>query len=84
MGINWIRKLFKRKKPFNADFCDNLSLLTYDELCLLLKDQFKLTINRNVENKTKFIANWESSTSTLSILYDNDGSFIQILYQDWK
>ena len=84
MVFNWIRNLFKQKKPFSVDFCDDLSLMTYDELSILLKDQFKLTLNRNVENKTKFIANWENRTRILSILYDNDGTFIQILYQDWK
>ncbi len=84
MKIKWIKNLFKSKMAFELGTLGDLSAYSFDKLSIILMGEFELTINRNMDNLPRFIANWENRTTILSILYENDGTFIAIVRQDWK
>lgn len=71
---------FFTDKKFELDHLGELSLYTYDELCIELK---------NFDKRVKFQGNamlvtWESIHTILVIKYNFDGEFIEKVLEKWK
>lgn len=74
-----IYRFFTNKK-FELDHLGELSMYTYDDLCVELKK-----FNKRVKFQgNTMIVTWESARTVLIIKYDLDGAFIDKLNEKWK
>ncbi len=77
--------LFRFKKNrFQLEKYGDLSEFTFDELSIVLKNDFSLRIDRFTDNSRRFSAKWENEDTFLEILYEDDGSFIKLIKQNGK
>ena len=71
---------FFTDKKFELDHLGELSLYSYDDLCVELQ-QF----NKRVKFQgNTMIVTWESANTILVIKYNFDGEFIEKVQEKWK
>lgn len=71
---------FFTDKKFELDHLGELSLYTYDDLCVELKK-----FNKRVKFQgNTMIVTWESANTILVIKYNFDGEFIEKVQEKWK
>ena len=66
-------------QQFSLDKYGDLAEFTFDELSILLKNDFTLSLDRFKDNSRRFAAKWRNGDTIIEILYEDDGTYVKTI-----